>query len=83
MQLGLVYSSRALIRSKHTRSQVGLSALERKANVKEAFSGDAYLTSGKPILLMDDVVATGATISSASAALKRSGASKVFALTLA
>jgi predicted amidophosphoribosyltransferase len=32
---------------------------------------------------MDDVATTGATISSASAALKKAGASKVYALTLA
>jgi len=62
---------------------VGLSALERKANVQEAFSGDANLTFGKSILLMDDVSTTGATISSASLALKLSGASKIYALTLA
>jgi ComF family protein len=83
MQLGLAYSSKALIRTKHTRSQVGLSALERKVNVEDAFLSDGKLVSGKSILLMDDVSTTGATISSASVALKKAGASKVFALTLA
>jgi ComF family protein len=83
MQLGLVYSSKALIRTKHTRSQVGLSALERKTNVEDAFLGNTKLVTGKSILLMDDVSTTGATISSGSTALKKSGASKVFALTLA
>jgi ComF family protein len=83
MQLGLVYSSNALIRTKRARSQVGLSALERKANVEDAFLGNTKLVTGKSILLMDDASTTGATISSASTALKKSGASKVFALTLA
>lgn len=81
--LDLTYSSNALIRKRHTRSQVGLSALERKQNVEGAFWANPRLTSGKSILLMDDVATTGPTLAAASKALVSSGASKIYALTLA
>jgi predicted amidophosphoribosyltransferase len=66
-----------------TRSQVGLSAEERKENVANAFYSDPDLVAGKSILLMDDVATTGATLSSCADALLNAGASSVFALTLA
>ena len=81
--LDLAYSPNALIRKKHTRSQVGLSALERKNNVEGAFWANPKLTSGKSILLMDDVATTGSTLAAASEALVASGAAKIYALTLA
>jgi competence protein ComFC len=51
MQLGLVYSSNALIRTKNAGSQVGPSALERKANVEDAFLVNTKLVTGESILL--------------------------------
>jgi predicted amidophosphoribosyltransferase len=83
LQIGIVYSSRALVRKKHTLSQVGLSAIERKKNVEGAFWAEASLITGKSILLMDDVATTGSTLSAAASALVEAGASKVYALTLA
>ena len=83
LQMGLKYSSRVLIRKKHTLSQVGLSALERKKNVEGGFGADANLIKGKLILMMDDVATTGSTLAAAASALVDSGASRVYALTLA
>ncbi len=83
LQMGIVYSSRTLVRKKHTLSQVGLSAIERKKNVEGAFWADANLLTGKSILLMDDVATTGSTLSAAASALVEAGASRVYALTLA
>jgi predicted amidophosphoribosyltransferase len=40
-------------------------------------------TKGKTILLVDDVLTTGATLDACARSLKRAGASRVFALTLA
>lgn len=82
-QMGLMYSSKVLFRKKHTHSQVGLSAIERKKNVEGAFWADSKLITGKSILLMDDVATTGSTIAAAASALVDSGASRVYALTLA
>ena len=83
MQLGLNYFPNALIRSRETRSQVGLSATERQENVRDAFQADAQKMNGRIVLLMDDVSTTGATISSAAEALYKSGTRDVYAITVA
>ena len=70
-------------RFKNTLSQVGLSALQRKENVKDAFIADESIVKGKTILLIDDVVTTGATIVSCSEALIKAGALKVYCLSVA
>jgi len=83
LQLGLNYFPNALIRSRETRSQVGLSATERQENVRDAFQADAQKMNGRIVLLMDDVSTTGATISSAAEALYKSGTRDVYAITVA
>jgi ComF family protein len=77
------YLPGALRRSRHTRSQVGLSASERYDNVSGAFLAKSHFITGKTILLMDDVATTGATLDSASRSLIEAGAAKVYALTFA
>lgn len=77
------YLPGALGRSRHTRSQVGLSAVERRENVQGAFQASSARLQGKTVLLMDDVATTGSTLSAASQALLSSGAQKIYALTLA
>ncbi len=77
------YTPRALARSRETRSQVGLTAAERKENVSGAFRAEAALVSGTTVLLMDDVATTGATLSACASALLEAGARSVYALTLA
>jgi competence protein ComFC len=83
IRTGWQYHSRALIRARHTRTQVGLTASERKLNVQGAFIADNKLVQDKNILLVDDVATTGATLSSAADALIAVGAKSVYALTLA
>jgi ComF family protein len=83
LSLGLNYKPAALKRNRDTRSQVGLSAHERRANVEHAFIADPRLVRGKVILVVDDVATTGSTLSSCSEALLQAGASDVFALTVA
>ena len=51
LQLNINFSSKALLRKKHTRSQVGLSAEERKANVEGAFWADPEKVKEKTILI--------------------------------
>jgi ComF family protein len=64
--------------------QAGLGAEARRENLKRAFQVKrAAEISGKKILLIDDVLTTGATLRAASAALKAAGAVEVVALTLA
>ncbi len=83
LQLGIDYHSAALVRARETRSQVGLSATERKQNVLNAFQADKNKVDGRTVLLMDDVSTTGATLSSAAEALYASGAKEVYAITIA
>ncbi len=75
-----------LARVKPTRSQVGLTKAQRGENLQGAFrvppEAKARLT-GKRILLVDDVLTTGATANAASRALLRSGAEAVDVLVFA
>jgi len=73
-----------LVRNRNTRTQTELKTEERLNNVKDSFSlsGNARV-SGKNILLVDDVLTTGATSSEAASVLKKAGANIVFVLTLA
>lgn len=76
----------ALIRIKATRPQVGLSEAERAANVRGAFrvpTSHRAVIEGRRVVLVDDVLTTGATVSAATRALKRAGAAGVDVLTFA
>lgn len=83
LQTGLTFLPSALVRTKNTRSQVGLSAEERRRNLEAAFSARSKQIAGRSVLLLDDVMTTGATLSNASQALLQAGASQVYALSLA
>jgi ComF family protein len=77
------YRPRALERSRETDSQVGLGIDERWENVRRAFAARRSLVAGKHVLLLDDVMTTGATLSSAARSLKVAGARAVNALSIA
>jgi competence protein ComFC len=80
----LMVSADNLVRLRHTRTQTELESSKRLENVKDSFSVKSPdRVKGKNILLVDDVMTTGATSSEASRALKNAGANKVFVLTLA
>lgn len=74
----------ALIRRRATRTQTDLKPEERFTNVENCFAvTDSAKIKSKNILLVDDVLTTGATASEAARTLKEAGARIVFALTLA
>jgi ComF family protein len=76
----------ALVRRKQTRSQVGLSRAERRRNVAGAFAvpaRQAPSVRGRPVVLIDDVITTGATARAAARALLAAGAERVDVLALA
>lgn len=75
-----------LVRAKRTRPQVGLTRRERRQNVAGAFVVPPALwpmITGKAVVLVDDVITTGATVSAAARALKKAGAARVDVLALA
>ena len=73
-----------LIRCRPTPSQTGLGGKARKRNLRHAFRvKSAGAVRGCRVLLVDDVLTTGATADACARALKRSGAASVHVLTLA
>jgi ComF family protein len=74
----------ALRRFKATRSQVGLSRAQRAENVQGAFRiTEGVTVRGLNIVLVDDVLTSGATANAASRALLRAGAKQVDVLVFA
>ena len=71
-----------LTRVRATQSQIRLNAVERIANVQDAFASDTRV-AGRQILLIDDVCTTGATMDACCVALKQRGAKSVWGLALA
>lgn len=77
------FHPKALLRIKETVSQVGLSLEARWHNLENAFEVKPDLVMAKNILLLDDVMTTGATLTAASDALAAAGAQTVYCLTIA
>lgn len=78
------YSRKVIHRKKFTETQTHLSALERQQNVKDAFKVvNKKLIEGKNILLVDDVITTGSTISECAKVLLREGAKNIYAASVA
>ena len=73
----------ALRRTRHTVPQVGLGPEERRHNVHGAFAVEPNAVREHHILLIDDVLTTGATMSAAAETLMAAGAASVAAYCLA
>jgi len=83
-ELRIKVGSLIIKRKRFTQSQTTMNKEEREANIKDAFSmrGKSVI-AGKNILLVDDVITTGATIKECGKVLLETGANKVFAASAA
>jgi ComF family protein len=80
----LTLASSALMRLRATGSQAGLTPRQRRLNVRGAFSvSDPSRVSGQHILVVDDILTTGATARAAAQTLLKAGAASVWVATLA
>ncbi|MHA7776281.1 ComF family protein [Roseibium sp. M-1] len=80
------YEPGLLKRHKRTRRQVGLPAKDRRRNVRKAFAVDASragLLQGRHVVLIDDVMTTGSTVTACCNCLTSAGAASVDVLTFA
>lgn len=79
-------NAHVLLRPVHTPPQSGLSRADRLRNLRGAFAVEparAHGLRGRAVLLVDDVMTTGASLSAAARVLRQAGAAQVTALVLA
>ncbi len=80
----LEMSPKTLVRQRSTESQSGLTPRQRRQNLRGAFFvSDAEMVRGRHVLLVDDILTTGATARACSRILVEAGAASVRVATLA
>ncbi len=83
-ELRIRYVENGIVRVKDIERQSTLSYSKRQKNVRGAFKvSNSDFIRGKRILLIDDIITTGATVTEISRILKRAGAAYVFVATAA
>ncbi|MGI5842026.1 MAG: double zinc ribbon domain-containing protein [Christensenellales bacterium] len=81
---GIKCESEVLVKEHETQKQADLDFKDRQENLKSAFKiKDKQKIKGKLVVLVDDILTSGATANECSAVLKKAGAKKVVVLTLA
>ena len=80
----LELASGFLLRTRDTRSQIGLTSHQRRENMRGAFAvASTAKVIGREVLLVDDVYTTGTTASECARVLSKAGAAKVWVATVA
>jgi ComF family protein len=80
----LTLAPSALVRLRPTQSQAGLNPRKRRLNMRGAFKvPNRGAVAGKDVLVIDDILTTGATARAAAQVLMKAGAASVWVATLA
>jgi ComF family protein len=84
-ELNLLLQKEILFRIRNTKDQTKLSEEERKRNVAGAFEvrDTGRILAGKKVILVDDVITTGATLNECAKVLKQAGVKEILAVTIA
>ncbi len=83
-RLKIPFKSNIVKRKRYTQTQTQLSLKERQENMLNAFNiKKKKFLNGENILVIDDVITTGATITECGKILKENGANNVYAMTFA
>lgn len=82
VHIGGKLASSALVRTKVTMPQYGLTRDERKENLTGAFFGQAMVRN-KTVVIVDDIYTSGSTLAAAAGALIEAGAKSICAITVA
>lgn len=83
---GVAWAPMALAKVRETRPQAALSGTARRENLRGAFSvtsAGKHAIAGRNVVLLDDVITTGATAEAATRALIAAGAARVDVLAVA
>jgi len=83
LALGRPMFQSSVARVKETQSQIDLSRAERFKNLQSAFSPNSAKLLNKKVLLVDDIVTTGATMISCAQTLREAGCSQVYCISVA
>ena len=82
--IDVTFSKDILHRKRNTKDQTHLNVQERKENVEGAFVVTRpERVTGKQVILVDDVMTTGATLNECGKTLLDAGAERIYAVTLA
>ena len=81
---GIPINARIVKRARYTQSQTTMTLREREENIEDAFKvRKTENLKGKNVLLVDDVMTTGATINECGKVLLDAGANRIYAATVA
>jgi ComF family protein len=81
--LGLPVRADGMARIRHTTPQSQLPGPRRLSNIQGAFRAESAVVAGRAVVLVDDVMTTGATVETAARALRQAGAARVDVLVVA
>lgn len=76
-------NNKQLLRIKYKKPQVQLKEQQRKENIKNCFKWNGNKLNNQNVILIDDIVTTGATLNECAIVLKQAGAQQVWGLVVA